>query len=199
METRNGHGVRVEHAADIVVTHTPADRPADIPDPDPDEPAPPRRRLAVVLAVVLAVAVVVTLLLTMLADDEDVVTRPEPGTAALPSGPEPLTMRVGAPAEVVAGQTARLVVRWSDGSGIFSGGSEAWGDGVATSSIKQGRCAPTAGAPEPAAGTYRATHTWSEPGTYTVEVGVTTYSCEGGTVTEEQATDTVTVEVVPAG
>lgn len=205
METRDGHGVRVEHSPDIVIMSTPAagsssDRPEIVPDPPEPSPAPPRRRLAVILAVLLAVAIVVTLLLTLLADsDDDVVARSDVGTVAdQPAGPAPLGLEVQVPADLVAGQAARLVVRWSDGSGIFSGGSEDWGDGVATSSVKLGRCEPTAGAPPAAAGSYRATHTWSEPGTYTVVIGVSTYSCEGGTIAQEEASKTLRVEVLPA-
>jgi hypothetical protein len=69
---------------------------------------------------------------------------------------------------------------------------------VATSSRKQGGCEPGAPAPEPAAGSYAARHTWSEPGTYTVVIGVATYACQDGTAVEEDASETLTVEVLPA-
>jgi hypothetical protein len=143
---------------------------------------------------------VATLVLTLLAGgDEDVTTEPDPAPAgAQPTSPAGLGVVVEAPDTVVAGETARFVVRWTDGSGLFSGGSEDWGDGVATSSRKQGGCEPGAPAPEPAAGSYAARHTWSEPGTYTVVIGVATYACQDGTAVEEDASETLTVEVLPA-
>jgi hypothetical protein len=183
--------------ADIVVTSTPPAGPQGPVDGAPPQPA--RRPAALVLAVVLTLAVVVTLVLTLLAGgDEDVATEPEPAPAgAQPTGPAALGLVVEAPETVVAGEAARFVVRWTDGSGLFSGGSEDWGDGVATSSRAQAGCEPGAPAPEPAAGSYAARHTWTEPGSYTVVIGVATYVCQDGSAVEEDAAQTLTVEVRP--
>ncbi len=94
-----------------------------------------------------------------------------------------------------AGQAAELTVRYADGDGIFSGSTEDWGDGVGTSSLAQGRCAASGTPAVPASGSYLAEHTWSEPGSYTVTVGVSSYTCVDGAPVEEQATTTVRVEV----
>jgi hypothetical protein len=164
------------------------------------QPPPPRRGPVVVLVVALAAALVATVLLAVLGGgDDDVATSPDParGPAAQPQGPAALGLTVEAPESVVAGQPATFVVRWADGSGVFSGSSEDWGDGVGTSSLQQERCGPTAPAPDPAAGSYRAEHSWSEPGTYTVVIGVATYACENGSAVVEDASKTLTVEVLP--
>lgn len=88
-------------------------------------------------------------------------------------------------------------MRWTDGSGVFSGSSEDWRDEVATSSRTQGSCAPGGPHVAAAAGSYPLRHTWSEPGSYTVVAAVATYVCERGTAVEEQAAETLTVEVLP--
>lgn len=193
---------------DVVLSSAPTagepDRPAPSGPtgaPDGPPPQPPRRVVALVLAALLAVAVGVTGGLAVLGgDDGDVTTRPEPAAAgAEPAGPAALGLTVEAPEVVVAGERADFVVHWTDGSGVFSGGSEDWGDGVATSSLQQERCDPAAAAPGPAAGSYTASHAWTEPGTYRVVIGVSTYACENGTAVVEDASQTVTVEVRPAG
>jgi hypothetical protein len=199
MVTRDGQ-VPTRHPDVVVTSSSPA-------DPAPDDgasPGPPRRPVVIVLAVVLALAVVVTLVLALLAGDrqgdEDVgTTPPRERAGAEPSGPAALALTVDAPETVPAGEPARFTVRWSDGSGLFSGSSEDWGDGVATSSLKQGRCEPGAPAPDPAAGSYQAEHSWTEPGSYTVVIGVATYVCDNGTAVVEDASRTLTVEVLPAG
>jgi hypothetical protein len=125
--------------------------------------------------------------------DDPVRTTPAPAAAG-PVVPDPLGLDVSAPTDVVAGQPATLVVRYADGAGTFSGSTEEWGDDVGTSSLAEGRC-PTTAADGPVSGTYEATHTWSEPGSYTVKVAVSSYTCDTGTPVEEQASTTVTVVV----
>ncbi len=125
----------------------------------------------------------------------DVVATDRGGRAAGPAGPGPLTLEVDVPAVAQAGRAAQLTVRYEDGDGIFSGSTEDWGDGVGTSSLAQGRCAPSGTPAAPASGSYVAAHTWSEPGSYTVTVGVSSYTCVDGAPVEEQATTTVRVEV----
>lgn len=169
---------------------------------DGPTPAPPRRRLVIGLVALLALVLAVTVVLVLVlgGDDEPEVTTRTPA-AADPAGPAPLGLTVEVPDEVVAGQPARLVVRWTDGEGVFSGSTEEWGDGVGTSSLAQDSCSATATAAQakPSAGRYTTRHTWAEPGTYQVTVGVSSYLCEGGTATEEDASTTVAVTVVPAG
>ena len=89
-------------------------------------------------------------------------------------------------------------MRWSDGEGVFSGSTEEWGDGIGASSLAQDRCTGVA-TDQPAAGNYSVTHTWSEAGTYQVVLGVASYTCQAGAAVPEEASKTVTVEVVAAG
>jgi hypothetical protein len=206
METREGRDLEVQRDPEVVLS-TSGDR-GDPSDPgaehlaDGPAPAPPRRRLVIVLAALLALALAVTVVLVLVlgGDDEPEVTTRTPA-AADPAGPAPLGLTVEVPDQVVAGQPARLVVRWTDGEGVFSGSTEEWGDGVGTSSLAQDSCSATATAAQgkPSAGRYTARHTWAEPGIYQVTVGVSSYLCEGGSATEEDASTTVAVEVLPAG
>jgi hypothetical protein len=205
MRTRDDR-VRTGHP-EIVDPGTPPKQPTgptvatDPASADGELPPPPRRAAALVLALVLAAAVLVMGVLAVLGGaDDDVATEPGPRPAgAVPEGPAGLGLTVEAPETVVAGETVAFVVHWTDGSGVFSGSSEDWGDGVGTSSLQQERCDPAAPAPDPAAGSYTAGHAWSEPGTYTVVIGVATYACSNGTAVVEDAAKTLTVEVTPAG
>jgi len=131
--------------------------------------------------------------------DPVVVAKSDPPAAGRPAGLQSLGLVVDAPASVAAGEPARFTVSFTDGAGIFSGSSEDWGDELATSSRKQGRCGPGAAASPPAAGTYTLRHTWSEPGTYSVVIGVATYTCADGSAVAEEAARTLTVEVRPGG
>jgi hypothetical protein len=164
-------------------------------------PAPPASRSGRLSTGPIAVAAVVVLLLVGLGavwllrgGDDDVATTPAPG-ANKPAVPAALTVQVDPPTGAVAGQPATLVVHYSDGAGVYSGSTEDWGDGVGAGSGKQGQCDPTAAAAGPASGSYEATHTWSAPGTYTVAIEVTSYTCKGGTAVEEHASTTVQVDV----
>jgi hypothetical protein len=107
-------------------------------------------------------------------------------------------MTVELPETVVAGQTAEIVVRWTDGEGVFSGTSEDWGDGVGTSSLAQDQCTGAATTTK-SADSYTVKHAWSEPGTYQVVLGVTTYVCTDGSPVQEDVSKTVSVQVQPAG
>ena len=77
------------------------------------------------------------------------------------------------------GEPATITVTYTDGSGIFSGTSEEWGDGVGTSSLQEGRCSATAEPAGSLSDSYQATHRWTEPGTYSLVLGVNTYTCRG--------------------
>jgi hypothetical protein len=166
-------------------------------DPPVVVPDPAGRSLRVA---VLVVGVVAALLVAGLGalwllggGDDDVATTPALAGGD-PAGPAALTVRVDPPETVVAGQPATLVVHYADGLGVFSGSTEDWGDGVGAGSVKNGRCGP-ADTRSPVAGSYRATHTWADPGSYPVTVEVTTYSCAAGTAVEEHASTTVDVSV----
>ena len=197
MRTRDGHELQVTRD-DLVVVTTP-DRSEESP------PAPPRRLLAVGLVGGLFLALLTTLVLVWVAaGDDEVVAKPPAQPAAneppaQPAGPLALTVTADAPPQIVAGSPAKFVVSWADGSGVFSGSSEDWGDGVGTSSVSQGRCSASAAQEKAVSGSFDVRHTWAEPGTYTVVLGVTTSTCSAGTATMEDAAATLTVQVVPAG
>jgi hypothetical protein len=157
-------------------------------------PAAPRRWLAVALGAGLALVLVVTLALMWAADDDTVVG--EPAAPAAPAAPAPLTVEAIAPATVVAGQPATFSLDWADGAGIFAGTTEEWGDDVGASSVKEGQCLATDPAAPPDSGTASMTHTWTTPGSYQVRLAATTYTCQGGAPTLEEASTTLTVEVV---
>ena len=192
METREGQDVEVRRGPDIVVTTTAAD-----PAPDGPPPAPPRRRLLVALVAVLTLAALVSVALVLVlgGEDEPVETA---APAAGPASPAELGMTVELPETVVAGQTAEIVVRWTDGEGVFSGTSEDWGDGVGTSSLAQDQCTGAATTTK-SADSYTVKHAWSEPGTYQVVLGVTTYVCTDGSPVQEDVSKTVSLQVQPAG
>jgi hypothetical protein len=206
MNTKDTRGPQLERMPEIVLTRAPVepvvDRPVVRTDPVPLPAAPARFRLrravqlGVALGLVLAVAGGGWLALRGDGDDgADVVATDRGAPLAEPAGPAPLTLAVDVPAVVQAGTAVQLTVSYEDGDGIFSGSTEDWGDGVGTSSLAQGRCAAAGTAAAPASGSYVATHTWSEPGSYTVTVGVSSYTCVDGAPVEEQATTTVRVEV----
>ena len=194
MQTRDGRqSLRVQHAADIVVTTTPP--------PAPEDPAPgaPRRTLAIALVAGLVLVLVLTLVLIWVTGgDDDVTARaPSPPAAQEPQQPPALSVSVRAPETVVAGQPAEFVVTWSDGSGVLAGSTEDWGDDVGASSVREGRCEASAPAEPAGAGEFAVSHTWAEPGTYAVVLGVTTTTCSGGATVREDASATVDVTVLP--
>ncbi len=200
MRTRDGH--RLEVVADA--TPAPGEHGLEVRsgpgDDGPGSPPSPRRALGLVLAGLLVLATAASLVLVLTGDDDDgVVARSSQPGAAQAAGPRALGLTVDLLTPAVAGEPARLSVSWADGSGVFSGSSEDWGDAVGTSSRKQGRCEPGAAAAPAAAGKYALKHTWSEPGTYSVVIGVATYTCADGSAVEEEASTTLTVEVRPAG
>lgn len=200
MRTDNRHGIEVR-AGDPAPPSAPDDdlgSGTGAASPGAEMKRPPRGPLTAAAAVVVALAVVATGALALTRGNDDVVARSVPPAAVQPAVPQPLGLAVEVPDTLAAGERAQLTVRWTDGSGTFSGSTEDWGDGVATNSRKQGRCEPGTAASPAAAGTYELGHVWSEPGTYTVIVGVATYVCESGTAVEDEAVKTLTITVVRA-
>lgn len=125
-----------------------------------------------------------------------------PGVPAPPAPPAPLPPAAGltgslsGSATVTVDQPATYALAWSDGDGQFWGDTEEWGDGVALgSTIAQ---VPCGDAPprSPGAATRVFSHTWSEPGTYQVQLSVSTQSCTGPV---ETVRESIQVVVVPAG
>jgi hypothetical protein len=164
--------------------------------------APLRRRRLLLLALSVGLALVSLAALAVgfgpgRGTDHPVTASDGTPAAATVAAPRPAAIRVSvaAPRQAVAGQPLRLVVTYADGRGIFSGSTEDWGDGVGVSSLAEDRCSARTGSPGPITGTYRATHTFSKPGSYPVRIAVSSYTCEGAAPVEEEATTTVTVEV----
>lgn len=189
METREGQGLEVRSGPELVVSPSGTGPGADGP-----QPGAPRRRLLVALVTVLALALAGTLALVLvLGGDEEPVKAKAPSAGA-PGAPAGLGMTVQLPDEVVAGAPADIVVRWTDGEGVFSGTTEDWGDDIGTSSLAQDQCTGAATAKK-SSGDYTVTHTWAEPGTYDVLLGVTTYVCQDGSAVQEDVSKTVTVTV----
>src|SRR5689334_10023822 len=157
MDTQDAHA-RVADDRPVVIHHD--DVPVLLPGPrhSPAPVGPPPRATGLRRAVLAGVAVGVLLAVALggwwsTRGDEPVRTTP---AAAGPVVPDPLTLVVTVPTDVVAGQPATLKVAYADGAGVFSGSTEEWGDDVGTSSLKEGQCA--AGATDgPVDGRYRAT------------------------------------------
>jgi hypothetical protein len=177
------------------------DRPVIIFDDEADRPSRLGWRLA--LAVVLLVVAAAGAVSWWANRGGDVVaTRPAAQAAAsapvsgrvVVGAPTPLAVTVAAPATVVAGQAARFVVSYADGSGIFSGSIEDWGE-VGVGSVKQRACSADALPAASVQGSYVATHKWRVAGSYPVSFAVTTYSCSKGLATQETQNARLTVVV----
>jgi hypothetical protein len=160
----------------------------------------PRPRLPLILTtcVLLAgVAVGAAVAGVLAGDDGSAVAQPEaqqPADVAAP--PAALTVSVAGPASATVGEPVDFTVTYADGDGIFAGTSAEWGDDVGTSSVREAQCT-AAGGPAGAVGdTYRLAHTWTEPGTYTVVLGVHSYTCQGTTAVRETTTQTLSLQVV---
>ena len=154
--------------------------------------------LSVVAGLVVAVAAVAIAVVALTRGDDDVVVRGAAPAAAQPAAPAPLALTVVSPDSVAVGEIARFTATWSDGSGTFSGSTEDWGDEVATSSRKQGRCENGAAMPQAASGTYDVGHVWTAPGSYTVVLGVATFVCVDGAAVVDEVAEPITVTVVAA-
>ena len=203
MDTRDTRGPQLEQAPEVVVSHAPTapgtdqqDRPVLLPDTDPPRAARLSRGMLAGLAALVALALVVAgwLLLGGGDDDSQVSTTPGAG-AQQPAAIAPLSLTVDPVVGAVVGQPATLVVHYADGTGVFGGSTEEWGDEVGTSSLAEDICPSPSPAAAPLKGTYQATHTWAAPGSYPVKVAVSSYICVDGAPVLEQATTTVTVEV----
>jgi hypothetical protein len=160
-------------------------------------PSRQRRPALVVAAVLLPIAAIVVGVAVFLGGGDDVVAKPAgpgPKAPAVPAVPFALSITVDAPATVVAGEDARFVVQYADGLGIFSGGSEDWGD-VGASSTRRAVCGTPAAAATALDDSYVVQHAWDAAGTYPVIISVTTYTCQGGEAVEETATTTLQVTV----
>jgi hypothetical protein len=144
----------------------------------------------------LAAAVGIAVAAIISGNGDDSIAQPKSQQpAAVPAAPAALSVTASGPASVSVGEKATITVTYTDGSGIFSGTSEEWGDGVGTSSVQEGRCS----AAEPAGSlsdSYQVTHTWTQPGTYNLVLGVNTYTCRGTASVQERKTTTLSVQVL---
>lgn len=162
-------------------------------------PAPRRRRMRrwLLLVGVLVAAAVAALAVAMTGGEPPVVAEPRTQPrAAEPVPTSPVRVTVEAPATVVAGKPASFSVNYEADAARFSGTVEDWGDGLGTSSVAQGKCENATKSKGPIKGRYAVSHTWVDPGAYTVVLGVNAYSCVGTVSREVQGSRTITVNVV---
>lgn len=105
---------------------------------------------------------------------------PPPSTRK--NAPAGLSIRVTADnVQPTVGDAVTFTVTWEDGSGHYAGTTQDWGDGSAIGgSVTVGECSGDAPADS---GTASARHTYTQAGTYTATVSLTTYTCNGGTET----------------
>ncbi len=161
-------------------------------------PSRPRVPFVLILVALLAALALGAAAVANLADDGDNAVA-QPGAeqpADVPAPPAALAVTVDAPASATVGVPVEFNVSYSDGSGIFSGTVEEWGDDVGTSSLQEGACTAASPAAGSLADTYRVSHTWTEPGTYTVILGVHSYTCRGTSAVVETTKQSVTLQVL---
>ena len=192
MDTRDH--VEVQTAEPDVVVSSP------LPPASPMlEPARnPRLPLAIIaVLILLASAVGIAVAAVVSGSDDNSVAQPQSQQPAdVPVPPAALSVTADGPASVGVGEQATITVTYTDGSGIFSGTSEEWGDGVGTSSLQEGRCSAPAEPAGSLSGSYQVKHRWTEAGTYSLVLGVNTYTCRGTTAVQEHATTMLIVKVL---
>jgi hypothetical protein len=199
MDTRDHVDVQISEMQrsepDIVVSSSVAPRPPA--QPMLDAPRGARLPLAIIAILVLFVSAVGIAIAAVVAGNSDSVAKPEvQQPAAVPAPPAALSVTADGPASLTVGEQATITVTYTDGTGIFSGTSEEWGDGVGASSVREGRCSATDDIPGALSDSYQLTHSWTEPGTYSLVLGVNTYTCSGTTAVPETATTTLIVKVL---
>ena len=192
MDTRDH--VEVHTAEPDVVVSTPLPPAPPIVEP----PRSARLPLAIIaVLILLASAVGIAVAAVVSGSGDDSVAQPQSQQPAdVPAAPAALAVTADGPASVAVGELATITVTYTDGSGIFSGTSEEWGDGVGTSSVQEGRCSAAAEPAGSLSGSYQLKHTWTEPGTYSLVLGVNTYTCRGTTSVQEQRTTMLIVKVL---
>lgn len=161
------------------------------------EPNSNRPRLWLALAGVLVLLAAGWSFAFFRAGESAVVVQPgKPGSGSA-AGSTALKVTVEPPGNITAGKPARFTVNYEAGQGRFAGSVEEWGDGVGASSSAGQRACQAAASPSaaPLKGRYTVTHTWAEPGTYTVVLGVNTSFCIGDQPREETASRSLTVTV----
>ena len=192
MDTRDH--VEVQTSEPDVVVSSP------LPPAPPVPPEPPRgaRVLLAVIAVLILLATAVGIAVAaIVSGDDDSVAQPQTQQPAdVPAPPAALSVTADGPASVAVGELATITVTYTDGSGIFSGTSEEWGDGVGTSSLQEGRCSAPAEPAGSLSDSYQVKHKWTDPGTYSLVLGVNTYTCRGTTAVQEKATTMLIVKVL---
>ncbi len=163
-----------------------------------EEPRGVRLPLVIIAILVLLASVVgIAIAAVVAGTDDNALTKPKAQQpAAVPAPPAALSVTADGPASVTVGEQATITVSYSDGSGIFSGTSEEWGDGIGVSSVQEGRCSAPAEAPGSLSDSYQVNHRWTKPGTYNLVLGVNTYTCRGTTAVQEKATTLLTVQVL---
>jgi hypothetical protein len=193
MDTRDQVEVRTSEPDVVVSSPLPPAPPMVL-----EEPRGARLPLAIIgVLILLASAVGIAVAAVVSGSDDDSVAQPQSQQPAdVPPAPAALSVTADGPASVAVGERATITVTYTDGSGIFSGTSEEWGDGVGTSSLQQARCSAAAAPAESLSGSYQVKHAWTEPGTYSLVLGVNTYTCRGTSTVQEQKTTMLIVKVL---
>jgi len=193
MDTRDHIEVQTSEP-DIVVS-------SPLPPAPPTMLEPPRSArlpLAIIaVLILLASAVGIAVAAIVSGGDDNSVAQPQSQQPAdVRAPPAALSVTADGPASVTVGELATITVTYTDGSGIFSGTSEEWGDGVGTSSLQEGRCSAPAEPAGSLSDSYQVKHRWAEPGTYSLVLGVNAYTCRGTTAVQEKATTMLIVKVL---
>lgn len=195
MDTRDKVGVRTSEP-DVVVS-SPVLRVESRGEMTPERSRGARWSLALGVALLLVAAAVGIGIAAILAGGDAEIANPASQQPAdVPAPPAALAVTVVAPASATVGEPVDFTVTYTDGSGIFAGTVEEWGDGVGTSSLREGACSAAGDAAGPLTDTYQVSHTWTEPGTYTLVLGVHSYTCRGSSAVEETAKKSVTLQVL---
>ena len=190
--------VQVSHDELTVITSLPESRPPSDPPGTPASPTGPsgRSRVVRMIAAVVVLGLAAAVIAIVIMNGSDAKTSTKLG--GKPVNPAPsgvLAAQVVAPSKLAVGKPARFHVSYTDGKGILAGSFEDWGDGVGTSSVQQANCATSPPTAKPLTGSYVVRHVWRTAGTYTVKLGVTSYTCTSGKALMEQSAKTLTVTV----
>ena len=111
------------------------------------------------------------------------------------SAPDGLALRVHASdVRPTTGESVAFTVSWRDGSGLYAGMTQDWGDGSPRSgSINPRACS---GQASPTAGAQVVNHTFNGAGTYATVISVSTTTCDGQVETRS-VTLTIVVSAPP--